>query len=117
MSSIGGATAAALNVVGSIVGSSRPDAATDHSKASAAQQKMQSDFDAALGGSLEDVADAQFSADRDADGRQMYERRAPGPQDATETATDDAAESPTPITKSHATDAFGDRGNALDIDA
>jgi flagellar hook-basal body complex protein FliE len=117
MSSIGAATAAGLNVVGSIVGSSRPDAATDHSKASAAQQKMQSDFDAKLGASLDDVADAQFSADRDADGRQMYERRAPGLHDAIETATDDAPESSTPISRNHAADAFGDRGNALDIDA
>jgi len=47
----------------------------------------------------------------------LNERRATEPPDVTETATDDATESPTAITKSHATDAFGDRGNALDIDA
>lgn len=117
MSTIGGATAAGLNLVGSIVGSSRPEAESDHGKASAASQKMQSDFDAALGESLDDIADAQFSADRDADGRQMYERPAPDSEASDESATDNAAESPTPINASHAADAFGDRGNALDIDA
>jgi hypothetical protein len=116
MSTIGGATAAGLNIIGSVVGSSRPEAVADHSKAATAQQKAQADFDAALGESLDDVTDAQFSKDRDADGRQMYERRSTS-QVSDLVPLEGQADSSTPVARSHAMDAFGDRGNVLDIDA
>jgi hypothetical protein len=115
MSMIGGTTAASLNLVGSIVGSARPETVADHGKAASANQTAQIELNAATGESPDDIADTQFSKDRDADGRQMYQRRAPDLLASAETAADDAA-APLPIT-SHAVDAFGDRGKALDIDA
>ena len=115
MSTIGGATAGGLNLIGSIVGSSRPEAVSE--KVASANQKMPSDFDAVLGKSLDDVADAQFSADRDADGRQLYQRRATSPETSDETPIDEVTQSRAAIDRSHAADAFGDRGNELDVDA
>jgi hypothetical protein len=116
MSTIGGATAVGLNVIASVVGTARPEAVSDQGKAASAQQTAQSDFDAALGESLDDVTDAQFSKDRDADGRQLYQRQRPTPV-SDEMPVEDPAGSSTPVARSHATDAFGDRGNRLDIDA
>jgi hypothetical protein len=117
MSTIGGMTAAGFNLAGSIVGSSRPEAVSDQADAASADHKAQIDRDVALEQSPEDVADPQFSSDRDADGRQMYQRRAPGPPALVETAIDATDGAPIATTRSHAADAFGDRGNALDIDA
>jgi hypothetical protein len=117
MSTIGGMTAASFNLAGSIVGSSRPEAVSDQADAASADHKAQIDRDVALEQSPEDVADPQFSSDRDADGRQMYERRAPGPPVSVETVADATGVEPIPTAHSHAADAFGDRGNALDIDA
>jgi hypothetical protein len=103
-------------MVGSIVGSARPEAVSDHAKAVATTEKTKTEFDAVLGESLDDVADTQFSKDRDADGRQLYSRRAPdAPAPETTNVVDE--EPPLPIPRGHAADAFGDRGNALDIDA
>jgi hypothetical protein len=127
MSTIGGTTAAAFNLAGSIVGSSRPEAVADQNRASSAIQRTQNDIDAALGESLDDVADAEFSTERDADGRQLYQRRTPPEESAAEAPADgtgtDATVTDATVTRGplatpiHAADAFGDRGNALDIDA
>jgi hypothetical protein len=117
MSTIGGMTAAGLNLAGSIVGSSRTEAASDRADAAAADHRSQIDRDATLEQAPEDIADAQFSSDRDADGRQMYQRRAPQPPATVDAAIDATDEASRPIARSHAADAFGDRGNALDIDA
>jgi hypothetical protein len=116
MSMIGGTTVAGLNLAGSIVGSSRPEAVSDQGKASSANQRAQIELNAAAGESPDDIADAEFSTDRDADGRQMYQRRTQEPPALIETAADDAAVAPA-VTSGHAADAFGDRGKALDIDA
>jgi hypothetical protein len=117
MSTIGGMTAAGFNLAGSIVGSSRPEAVSDQADAAAADHKAQIDRDVALEQSPEDVSDPQFSSDRDADGRQMYERRALGPPASVETAADATSVAASPTFSSHAADAFGDRGNTLDLDA
>jgi hypothetical protein len=118
MSTIGGTTAAGLNLASSIVGSSRPEAVSDQGKALSADHKAQIDRDAAIKESPDDVADAQFGTDRDADGRQLYRRRQPDTAEPTEDAIlDESVGSALSPTRSHATDAFGDRGNALDIDA
>jgi hypothetical protein len=122
MSTIGGTTAAAFNLAGSIVGSSRPEAVADQNRASSAIQRAQADIDAALGESLDDVADAEFSTERDADGRQLYQRRTPPEEIAAEapadgTVTDGTVTGGALAPPIHAADAFGDRGNALDIDA
>jgi hypothetical protein len=118
MSTIGGTTAAGLNLAGSIVGSSRPEAVSDHNNAARADQKSQIDRDITIKEGPDGISDPQFSKDRDADGRQMYHSDA---------AVEDPADQPdegkmaetggAPLRLIHATDAFGDRGNALDIDA
>lgn len=116
MSTIGGLTAAGINLAGSVVGSSHPEAVADHRDAASADHRAQIDRDATLAQPPEDVADAEFSSDRDADGRQMYRRRPLDPHDPAQTAGgSDVA--PVPSGRVHATDASGDRGNALDIDA
>ncbi|HET6328962.1 MAG TPA: hypothetical protein VFG04_30035 [Planctomycetaceae bacterium] len=117
MSTIGGLTAAGMNLAGSIVGSSHPEAVADQGDAASADHRAQIDRDATLAQPPEDVADAEFSSDRDADGRQMYLRRPLEPLDSTETAADGSDVVPIPRGRSHAADASGDRGNALDIDA
>jgi hypothetical protein len=117
MSTIGGITVGGLNLAGSVVGSSSPEAVSEQADAASADHRAQTDRDAALNQAPEDVADAEFSSDRDADGRQMYQRPAPKQPISLETDASAADQAPTPTVRSHATDAFGDRGNALDIDA
>ena len=112
MSTIGGMSAAALNVASSVVASSRPEAVGEQAQTQAAHQQAQAAPLEAPG----DVENAQFSPDRDADGRQLYRRPAPASPMAIAGEADEAV--PTgPVTASHAADAFGDRGNALDLDA
>jgi hypothetical protein len=116
MSMIGGATTAALNLIGSVVGSARPEAAGP-GRGPSSTVTTQADFDAALGESLDDVADAEFSKDRDADGRQLYERRGSDLPASPETPGSEETLTSQLISRAHAADAFGDSGNALDIDA
>ncbi len=112
MSTIGGMSAAALNLASSVVASSRPEAVGEQAQTQAAHQQAQ----AALSEASDDVEDAQFSPDRDADGRQLYRRPAPPAQ--VEIASEADVTVPSgPVTPNHAADAFGDRGNALDLDA
>jgi len=112
MSTIGSASATGLGLVGSIVGSSRPEAAIDQSKAAAADQKARADYNELLANALDDVADPEFGSDRDADGRLLYRRSG----QAANSVNGDAASSQAPATPRPA-DAFGDSGNALDIEA
>jgi len=112
MSTIGGMGAGALNLASSVVASSRPEAVGEQAQTQAVHQQAQLALTEAPG----DVENAQFSPDRDADGRQLYRRPlAPG-QHATDGEPDDASSS-APVIAPHAADAFGDRGNALDLDA
>ncbi len=113
MSTIGSATAAGLNLASSIVGSSRPEAAGDQSQSFAAEQNAQVDRLAQLSKTLGDVADAEFGGDRDADGRMPYRRST----SAAGRSTDSTAPSPASVPPRPASDAFGDRGNALDVEA
>jgi hypothetical protein len=108
MSTIGGTTVAGLNLAGSIVGSSRPEAVSEPKQASIANQTAPID---------QDVADAEFSTERDADGRRMYERPSSDQASAEAIATDSAVVPAGPVSRHHSTDAFGDRGTTLDIDA
>ena len=75
MSLIGGTTAAGLGLAGSIVASSRPEAAIDQTKAAAADQNALADQNL-LSEAVDDVADPEMGSDRDADGRLLY--RHPG---------------------------------------
>jgi hypothetical protein len=105
-------SAAALNVASSVVAASRPEAVGEQAQTQAAHQQAQ----AALPEAADDIEDAQFSPDRDADGRQLYRRPAAPAQEAIASEAGDAVPSG-PVTPNHAADAYGDRGNALDIDA
>ena len=108
MSTIG--STASFNVAGSIVGSSQPDAATDRLKAASAEQKARVDQNDLSAQALDDVADPEFGSDRDADGRQLY--RAPNsPRRPDGQIAQDQPEQPPPA------DAFGESGNALDLQA
>jgi hypothetical protein len=112
MSTIGSPSIASLGLASSIVGSSRPEAAIDQSKAASAEQKARVDRDELAVNSLEDVSDTEFGSDRDADGRLLYRRSAP----AAHPADPEALADETPLT-SRPEDAFGDSGKALDLDA
>lgn len=108
MSTIG---AASFGLAGSIVGSSRPEAASNQFHTAAAEQKAKVDQKLLLSRTLDDVADPEFGSDRDADGRLLY-RRSGLPAGAMEgEAAGDASETSRPA------DAFGDRGKSLDIEA
>jgi len=111
MSTIGSASATGLGLAGSIIGSSRPEAAIDESKAASADQKARADQEL-LSNALDDVADPEFGSDRDADGRLLYRRSG----HAANSAKGDAASSQAPVTPRPA-DAFGDSGKTLDIEA
>jgi hypothetical protein len=111
MSTIGSASATVLGLAGSIVGSSRPEAAVDQSKAASADQKARADLEL-LSNALEDVGDPEFGSDRDADGRLLHRRS----RQSANSAKRDAIPDHSPATPRPA-DPFGDSGNALDIDA
>jgi hypothetical protein len=106
MSTIG---AASFGLASSIVGSSRPEAATNQIHAAAAEQKARVDQDIRT---LDDVADTEFGSDRDADGRLLYRRsRSPAGAADTETVSDSAG------TTSRAVGASEDCGKSLDLEA
>jgi hypothetical protein len=115
MSTIGGMTATGLNLAGSIAGAARMEGGAGHAKGPSAQAEISRD--AALKQSPDDVADAQFSPDRDADGRQLYQRRAPQAPNPSATAAEDPLPGAAPEPRAHVADPDGDRGNALDLDA
>jgi hypothetical protein len=112
MSSIGSTSAAGLGFAGSIVGSSQPEAATDRGKAASAEQKARIDQRDVLSETLDDVADPEFGSDRDADGRLLYRR-----PDQTAGDIDDAPAAGGETNGPRTTDAFGNSGKSLDLDA
>jgi hypothetical protein len=112
MSTIGSASGAGFTLASSVVGSSRPDAVSDRNRV-AAEQNAEVDRQSTLSETLDDVADAEFGTDRDADGRQAYRRSGNSPEPTTsELQGPSVAGSP-----QHASDAFGERGNSLDLEA
>jgi hypothetical protein len=112
MSTIGGMDAAALNLASSVIASARPEAVGEQAQTQAAHQQAQ----IAPSDASDDVEDAQSSSDRDADGRQLYRRPAP-PAPETIAGKANNAVPLVPVTPGHPADAYGDRGNALDLDA
>ena len=111
MSSIGltNIGAGALNLAGSAAGAQRSGADTDSVKKNGADQKAAVDRDVQAAHALNDVAEADLSSDRDADGRQPFGLLSrPGPDEEREEK--DAKTLQTP-------DATGERGNALDLEA
>lgn len=114
MSTIGSTSVAGINLAGSIVGSSRPEAATDRQKAASADQKGLIDRRTAFAQSVDDVADPEFGSDRDADGRTLYHR--PGDEEPV-SAEETEPQRSVAAASHHAVDAFGDCGKQLDIEA
>jgi hypothetical protein len=106
MSTIG---AASFGLASSIVGSSRPEAATNQIHAASAEQKARVDQKALLARTLDDVADPELGSDRDADGRLLYRRSGSPAGTADEEVDGEGAPRPA--------DAFGDRGKSLDLEA
>jgi hypothetical protein len=106
-SAIGG-----LNAAASFAGAQRTDADSDRNKEVAAERKFQVDRNAALDRALGDVADPDLSTDRDADGRLPY--GSPPEPGEERSARDEHREA---HRHGRALDAFGERGNMLDVEA
>jgi hypothetical protein len=98
-----------FGLASSIVGSSRPESAANPLHAASAEQRALASQKEQAAQAFDDVADADFSSDRDADGRLLYRRPDP-------TNRVDESESEESLT-SRPADAFGDRGKSLDLDA
>jgi hypothetical protein len=111
MSTIGSATVAGINMAGSVVGSSRSET-SDRNKAASAEQKSQVDLQN-FSESLSDVGNAEFGAERDADGRQLYRRSG---RPTAGHATGSTANQPA-LTTPPVADAFGESGTTLDLEA
>jgi hypothetical protein len=111
MSSIGltNIGAGALNLAGSAAGTQRSGADTDSVKKNGADQKATADRNAQSAQTLNDVAEADLSSDRDADGRQPFGL-------LSRPETDEESEENRPKTL-QTPDATGERGNALDLEA
>jgi hypothetical protein len=98
-----------MNLAGSAAGTQRSGADTDSVKQNAANQKAHADRNAQSARTLDDVAEADLSSDRDADGRQPFGLLSrPEP--------DEEGEEHSPKTL-RAPDAAGERGNTLDLQA
>lgn len=115
MSSISPGSIGALNLVGSFAGAQRNDAEADHAKAESAERKFQLDQRALSAHSLDDVAEAELSSDRDADGRQLYSE--PEPQDETDQAAALQEDAANLVRSAGRPDALGERGRLLDLEA
>lgn len=118
MSFIGPGSIGALNVAGSFAGAQRSSAAAqDELKQNAADRKAQIDRAESAAHSTEDVGETETSPDRDADGRMPFGYFDEGEQQ------DGSEQSPGAQHDSHvaanrrATDAFGERGGSLDLEA
>ncbi|MBT6158274.1 MAG: hypothetical protein HOL01_05485 [Planctomycetaceae bacterium] len=98
-----------MNLAGSAAGTQRSGADTDSVKKNGADQKATVDRDAQSAQTLNDVAEAELSSDRDADGRQPFGLLSrPGPDEESEEESAKTLRTP---------DATGERGNALDLEA
>ena len=99
----------AMNLAGSAAGTQSSASDTDRVKQNAATQKANADRHAQSAHALDDVAEADLSSDRDADGRQPYGRLSrPGADEEGEDNTTETL---------RAQDATGERGNTLDLQA
>jgi hypothetical protein len=100
-----------INLAGSLAGALRNNSTEGESKAAAADRKFQLDQKAMSARSLGDIAEADRSADRDADGRQAYQRPdRPGAVEEQDSGETQRNAPPAP-------DAFGERGSRLDLEA
>ena len=108
MSAIGPGTVGSLNLAGSLAGAQQTRAHGDRTKAEGSQRTFQIDQQTLSAHGLDDVAEAELSRDRDADGRLPYERQEPGGS-RDQSSRSSAQPQPAP-------DAFGERGRTLDLE-
>jgi hypothetical protein len=113
MSSISATSTPAAQLAASASGAQRPEAIADRAAEAAAQQRVAADRKELSTRSLNDVDQTEGSADRDADGRR-YDAPEDVPPAEPESLSEPAAPPDPPV---RARDAFGERGNRLDLDA
>jgi hypothetical protein len=111
MTAIGPTNLSAVHLAGSAAGALRNDGRAGEAQAEAAQQKQQVDRLTLSAQILDDVAQSDQSSDRDADGRSDADDGPPLAQPQAR-EREDAAHTPR-----RPTDADGDVGGRLDLDA
>ncbi|MAT14856.1 MAG: hypothetical protein CMJ46_06245 [Planctomyces sp.] len=115
MSSIGSGNIGAFNLAGSIAGTQKTAGSqTNDNKAEAAAQKFQLD-QKALSEKTQDVAEADLSPDRDADGRNDYHDSTP--HDELELSQQSEEEKTQPASKPDRAALDLDTGRVLDLEA
>lgn len=102
----------AVNLNSSFAGAQRTDASTDKQKAEAAQQNMSIDKKSMTDHQLHDVGNADKSGDGDADGRMPF-----GDDAAEAQESDSSEEAQQKDQTERPTDATGELGTHLDLDA
>ena len=113
MSSVGPFNPAGFNLAGSLAGAQRTSGDKDQTAAERAAQKQQAEQTA---NAEKDVSETDMSPDRDADGRQDFSSggSAGDEQDSTDEISAPGSDT---LPDTPAPDAFGERGNSLDLNA
>lgn len=109
MSVIGPGNIGALNIAGSFAGAQKTEAAEDRNKAESADRRGEADQLALTAQTLDDVGEADLTPERDPDGRLPYSAS------TSDSQLDE--DEPTKGEPVGAPDAFGERGNVLDLEA
>ena len=113
MSVMGPGTLGSFNLAGSVAGSQRNNSADDRVKEASAERKFQADQRAISANSLEDVAETDLLSERDPDGRLPYSAMEHEEEESLELSTTDQSSSQS----RRNSDAFGERGISLDVEA
>jgi hypothetical protein len=112
MSSIGPGSFGAINLAGSIAGAQVNRTDTNEVKADASARKFQIDQRSMAAQKLDDVAETDYSGDRDPDGRRSFQQPNDGASDEPQDdATNQRSQSRRPA------DATGELGNVIDFEA
>ncbi|MCH7988435.1 MAG: hypothetical protein IID46_04700 [Planctomycetes bacterium] len=113
MSVMGPGTLGSFNLAGSVAGSQRNNSGEDRVKETSADRKFQADQRTLSASSLEDVAETDLLSERDPDGRLLYSSQEQEQQDSLEISTTDQSS----CQSGRNSDAFGERGISLDVEA
>lgn len=114
MSSLGIGNIGSVHLAGSVSGGQQVKGERDQAKAEASRQDFKATLESLSNQHSENVEEASLSADRDADGRRMYDEVDMSENSESHSADDNHDES---NSASRSRDAFGERGNHLDLDA
>ena len=113
MSVIGPGSLGAFNLAGSVAGSQRNNSGEDRVKETSSDRKFQADQRTMSANSLEDVSETDLLSERDPDGRLPYSAFEHEEQDSLELSTTDQSSRQS----RRNSDAFGERGISLDVEA